>query len=1376
MNTPNGTMDFEARLRLDQLEGDLERMRNAFQRSLQSAEQESNKLQQSINNVTKGFLAFLSIQQAQQFVADIVRVRSEFQKTEITFQTMLKSKEKANTLISEMVNLAAKTPFGLQDVNEGAKRLLAFQVPAEEVTETLRRMGDVAAGLGVPMGQLIHVYGQVKAQGKLMTNDLYQFMNAGIPIIAELSKVVKKSEQEIKEMVSQGKIGFGEIQQVIQNMTNQGGLFHDMNAKLSESLDGQISNLKDNFQQMMNEFGKSSEGVISDAISGVSYLVENYRTIGKVLSVLIATYGTYKTALMAQAVAQQIVTRYGQYDVATKQLQTRATIQAMFAQIKLNTAVLANPYVLAGAALVGLVVAIWQFSDGMSQAERQQKKFNDELNKLNETLEEKKRRYRELVDELENENTAETRKIEIFEQLKNQFPHIARIYENHIELIKDKTNAQKELNEEIEREKRAFVAYEYKKNSGRIERLKKEVAHLEGKGDNLSLTEKMKLDQYKKTLNSLIPFEKKFQEQIYNERKATINKLSIEEQKAYQKRIQEHAQGRVWHQEFEGLEIAKVWTLNQIINDNIKAEENKNKILDNRIQLQKELADIESRINAIQSQKAQSQTDKDSLKELKEQRTAIEKKLKEDYNISKDKSFKKSQNPKFDHEANELKIARERTDNELKAQKLHIEAMAEGYQKERALIDFHYKEKAEAIDRGLEDTIIQLKKQRKDGTITARQYDELLFQANKNYDLSHKNNKQVREQQEDKLLKNLLDKYQTFEEKKAEIAKEFDKEIAVLQKKNIDGIYDNNIKEAQKKKQEALLQAEISSSDANTAISNLFGDMSKKSIEDLEALQTAGEEAFERLKASGTLGVEALKAIEEKLKSNKKLIRDLSPIFKQLAIDFKTLNNKDASEEDKSNAFSGIVENIPKATQALVQFGDVLKDLGSNTLSQIANQLNEITQKASGYASILKSVGVGGGAALGIGAGIGVLTSVFNHFAQARRNKEEAERRWREQQIEHEKKLAELEHQRILQMKQYSNVFVQNKIGRHIEQLNEYKKGIDGLGSELRKLQNMEVWDRTERIKEWFPKWNVIYREYDKNFFKPFKEKYGEIIDDFGNINYELLEKLNPNSREFQSSFDFIDGYKEGSAKFIEELKKIQDNLAKLREELDKYVESTFGELGNNFANNIINSVQKGTNAFESFGSTVSNVMRNLINQMLITDKVKKMFDDFNKSIGDIYARNLGVDNAIVFEEVKNKTIEFVNKTLKPEIEKGEALTKNIFDELEKQGVKMYDEQTRQAKEKGFARMSQDSADELNGQFRLMTELQKQKLNVSTQILEKSKGIADSIKMLQQNSAQQLKHLAGIEVNTFQLHEMKKDIAGMKAGIDDITTKGIKIR
>ena len=100
-------------------------------------------------------------------------------------------------------------------------------------------------------------------------------MNAGIPIIAELSKVVGKSETEIKDMVSAGKIGFTEIQAVIKNMTNEGGLFYNLMAEQSKSLGGQISNLKDNFQQVLNEIGKASEGITSGAISAVSFLVEN---------------------------------------------------------------------------------------------------------------------------------------------------------------------------------------------------------------------------------------------------------------------------------------------------------------------------------------------------------------------------------------------------------------------------------------------------------------------------------------------------------------------------------------------------------------------------------------------------------------------------------------------------------------------------------------------------------------------------------------------------------------------------------------------------------------------------------------------------------------------------------------------------------------------------------------------------------------------------------------------------------------------------------------------------------------------------------------------------------------------------------------------
>lgn len=194
-------MDFEARLRLDQLDKDLQALHNSFRESAEKAKAEHDKLNEAIrrtrqthtetsrsiskesnavldeiNKLKAGMVAYLSLAGAKALATEIFNVRTQFQQLEISFTTMLQSKAKADQLMGEMVELAAKTPFGLQEVSEGAKRLLAFQIPAEQVTDTLRRMGDVASGLGVPMGQLIHVYGQVKAQGKLMTNDLYQFM------------------------------------------------------------------------------------------------------------------------------------------------------------------------------------------------------------------------------------------------------------------------------------------------------------------------------------------------------------------------------------------------------------------------------------------------------------------------------------------------------------------------------------------------------------------------------------------------------------------------------------------------------------------------------------------------------------------------------------------------------------------------------------------------------------------------------------------------------------------------------------------------------------------------------------------------------------------------------------------------------------------------------------------------------------------------------------------------------------------------------------------------------------------------------------------------------------------------------------------------
>ena len=355
MQPQDGALLFQVRADQSQIQKDVEAIKKQFEQMTRKAVEEGKKQADVWQTLLKGATAYFTLQGAQSFISQMVAVRSQFQQLEISFGTMLKSKEKANELMAQLTDLAAKTPFGLEEVSEGAKRLLAFQVPAQEVTETLRRMGDVASGLGVPMGQLIHVYGQVKAQGKLMTNDLYQFMNAGIPIIAELSKVVGKSETEIKDMVSAGKIGFTEIQAVIKNMTNEGGLFYNLMAEQSKSLGGQISNLKDNFDQMLNEIGKASEGIVSGAIKGVSFLVENYETIGKLIAGLIVSYGTYRAALIATAAVQQIVAARTAGMTVAEMAHYTWLVLVEKAQKLLNLTMLANPYALVAGALVGLV-------------------------------------------------------------------------------------------------------------------------------------------------------------------------------------------------------------------------------------------------------------------------------------------------------------------------------------------------------------------------------------------------------------------------------------------------------------------------------------------------------------------------------------------------------------------------------------------------------------------------------------------------------------------------------------------------------------------------------------------------------------------------------------------------------------------------------------------------------------------------------------------------------------------------------------------------------------------------------------------------------------------------------------------------------------
>ena len=310
-------------------------------------------------------------------VRQIAATRGEFQQLEVAFTTLLQSKEKADALMSQMVDLAAKTPFDLKGVADGARQLLAYGFAAEDITGTLTRLGNVAAGLGLPLERLTYLYGTTAVQGRLYARDMLQFTSSGIPVLQEMAKMYGKTTEEINEMVSAGKIGFEDVKKVIEGMTNEGGQFYNLMQEQSKTITGLISNLGDALDTMFNDIGKSQEGIISNVLQGTISLVENYQKVLDILVPLVATYGTYRAALIATAAIEKVQATI----TATKAIleQTKMLTRATQAQILFNKAVKANPYVLAASALVGLVTLIYQFSDGGYNAAKAQKDLNESI-------------------------------------------------------------------------------------------------------------------------------------------------------------------------------------------------------------------------------------------------------------------------------------------------------------------------------------------------------------------------------------------------------------------------------------------------------------------------------------------------------------------------------------------------------------------------------------------------------------------------------------------------------------------------------------------------------------------------------------------------------------------------------------------------------------------------------------------------------------------------------------------------------------------------------------------------------------------------------------------------------------------------------------
>ena len=1238
-----------------------------------SKEIEKNGLgiEDMFNKMTKAAAAFGAGFTAKELIQNIIQVRGEFQQLEVAFTTMLGSSEKANVLMAQLTETAAKTPFDLQGVANGARQLLAYGTSAEDVNETLIRLGNIAAGLTQPLGDLIYLYGTTMTQGRLYTQDLNQFTRRGIPMIKELAKEFGVAESEIKGMVEAGMIGFPEVQKVIQNFTNEGGMFFNLMQEQSKTITGQISNMGDSFSMMLNDIGKANEGIINDALSSVSYLIENYEKVGKILIELVGTYGAYRTALMAITALHNLQATGITALTAKEAIHYSWLVLTQKAQSLLNKTLLANPYVAVAAAVAALGLGIYKLVTYQTEAEKAQERLNDEFGKTEVAALNEMSTLRELNRQLTEAKKWSDEWYAIKEKIVNGYSK----YLSGIDEEIDKTGSLAGQYEKLEKAiRKSMAAQNYTNfakqeediyNSVREKNLTKVYdAFTKKYGDESGLK------VYRNWLNWLdsgrdIPTEI---QRIFNDvstgwgESANTLLFEIRRQAEIRNKNLEEYRNKYFIPEpsFDSPTENIFTTEGKSIS---KLEEEIKKAETSLASLKKALADGSGTKEAVDQQEAYIKSLQDTILErekdlrvINEVKTQISKLEKEqgetvsgskEYNalqsridalrakLPKTKSDKAAE----DKQAKEQKEAEQKLVDELlelrkKNQEKEISLWEEGKDKKLKQINYYYEEQKKEIKKKEKELSelnkvakIEPSKLNENGLTTEQQED--IDTANR---LNEKNkNKQTKEILDDEInaMNDYLAAYGNYYEKRNAI-------IAQGESRKL-GKNEWEQKSIDEETKRALSDLDIEANKSTSAISKLFDDMRQHTVADMHLIANEAERAFQFLQSGEwdeNKGLEfgmtketfdTLRKSPEELERIRKGIDNVRNSADQSETGFNKLANGlkkvfDAGSNTKKlqdgleEIRSGLSEVLSVAKFLSDTFSNLGEAFGSDTLSGIAEGINVAMDGLNSAMQGAEAGAIFGPIGSAAGAAIGLVSSLASSIAKIHDAK-------------NEKRIQKSQDQIDTLDRSYE------KLGKSIE--TSYGKSASSLIEDQNKLLEQQKVLIQNQIKEEQDKKNT-----DSNRIKEWENQ----IDGINNLISDNKEK----------AIDVI---------FGEDLKSAIDNFA------EAYVDAW----------------ASGENRAKSAKDVVKQMM-----QKMVTESIKAAIKSSNK-----------------MEEIRTKLQQFYDDNVLSQWEQdyinnmAEQLQQEIDAQFGWADSLMRESSTTEQKSTagGFETMSQDTATELNGRF-----------------------------------------------------------------------------
>lgn len=258
-----------------------------------------------VGQLRNEFLGLYSIYAAQNFLRAVVDIGGELENQKIAMASILQDEGKATTIFNQIKKLAVASPFGVMDLNQYAKQLSAYSIPYNELYDTMKRLADISAGVGVDMGRIILAFGQIKAAKFLKGTELRQLTEANIPMVDKLAERFSKLEGrivsagEVLDMISKKKVTFEDVKDVLWELTDDGGMFHNMQEVLSESVKSKWKNLADAIDIMLGDIAESMGSTLKWTAENLTTLAQNWKEVVPFITAATAAFGTYRVAVYA---------------------------------------------------------------------------------------------------------------------------------------------------------------------------------------------------------------------------------------------------------------------------------------------------------------------------------------------------------------------------------------------------------------------------------------------------------------------------------------------------------------------------------------------------------------------------------------------------------------------------------------------------------------------------------------------------------------------------------------------------------------------------------------------------------------------------------------------------------------------------------------------------------------------------------------------------------------------------------------------------------------------------------------------------------------------------------------------------------------------